>query len=839
MGQSPCTARYLFELVQIDSRVSRGRTILQPSACIMESGTDRRGGTNHNAIRGYQTSKRTTEGSGSGGSSTSQGQITGLKKQKKKHAYTAMQRIVPPTREELGKGDNSERAMTVENFTEVRAFEINAMQNAMRNAMLSGNKRVFQTMPRHLRRRAASHQPKRLPVSVRTRALREMENPSIAIGIGKHEHRRKRRRPAAIIKEYERRQEKKRWLETHIWHAKRMKMTDQWGYRLAVTPNDKGQRAAYRAGAHMTMMHDASYTGCLELEGPQSLLRKILDGVCTSSMAGPSSARFIAGSRQCTCTIHEFNTYPQRVIAPVMVVWQPVEDTPTDAVIRRVWLWIHPAAFDQVEQLFIKLKSESVDRSSTLPQLESLIIRDLRSELLVFDFIGPRTHHYLSKVLDVCQDDQTSTSTATTLWRTLTSLRTTQSLPPGVIIGLTVNDPRLRFPYQSTLTEGEIDDTSLSTVLVQWPEHVATSTIWNVETRQMLVDTMLPEKNLHQRRSMKLVPGQPLTPTPSDARIPILLVHRGGSQSSTPSTQIGRELVNGWRIILPKGWGNAFWKSFVFAGIRVGGLQEQHTMHLEAGLPCFPYDYPGTLAYQQWSQEEAATAREHYEKRPPAKRPNYTKFLVEHPFDPPFSTLTTNAVTSATNVTNQQVPFCFMLPRTTMKQWLTKAPTMRSSHGNKDTHNELDTNTETNMNQLDSLYHDISTIPLARVQLHMLTRGVVHRNAIIYGFDVATLVQQLPNTTAGSSINWHKLSASLDIDGERFCTTYQDRVLGYVTTGQLVFSQGKGSAIGSCSAHRLLSHWIQLRKQQSNMIVVLVREPHSFTCRLAQLELID
>jgi hypothetical protein len=35
-----------------------------------------------------------------------------------------------------------------------------------------------------------------------------MENPSIAIGIGKHERRRKRRRPGAIIKEYERRQGK-------------------------------------------------------------------------------------------------------------------------------------------------------------------------------------------------------------------------------------------------------------------------------------------------------------------------------------------------------------------------------------------------------------------------------------------------------------------------------------------------------------------------------------------------------------------------------------------------------------------------------------------------------
>ncbi|EEB90981.1 hypothetical protein MPER_10737 [Moniliophthora perniciosa FA553] len=28
------------------------------------------------------------------------------------------------------------------------------------------------------------------------------------------------------------RQRDKRWLETHIWHAKRMKMENMWGYRL-------------------------------------------------------------------------------------------------------------------------------------------------------------------------------------------------------------------------------------------------------------------------------------------------------------------------------------------------------------------------------------------------------------------------------------------------------------------------------------------------------------------------------------------------------------------------------------------------------------------------------
>ena len=57
----------------------------------------------------------------------------------------------------------------------------------------------------------------------------------------------KRRRPKNQLSDYSRRQKKHIWLESHLWHAKRMKMIDMWGYRLALHPNDKSVRAAHRA----------------------------------------------------------------------------------------------------------------------------------------------------------------------------------------------------------------------------------------------------------------------------------------------------------------------------------------------------------------------------------------------------------------------------------------------------------------------------------------------------------------------------------------------------------------------------------------------------------------
>jgi len=44
------------------------------------------------------------------------------------------------------------------------------------------------------------------------------------------------RRPGYLLRDYERRQKKNVWLETHIWHAKRFKMVNLWGYKIVGTP---------------------------------------------------------------------------------------------------------------------------------------------------------------------------------------------------------------------------------------------------------------------------------------------------------------------------------------------------------------------------------------------------------------------------------------------------------------------------------------------------------------------------------------------------------------------------------------------------------------------------
>lgn len=57
-------------------------------------------------------------------------------------------------------------------FAEARATELSCMVRALRSK--GGSKRTFQLLPRHMRRRAMSHNVKRLPRRLRSKAKSEV-----------------------------------------------------------------------------------------------------------------------------------------------------------------------------------------------------------------------------------------------------------------------------------------------------------------------------------------------------------------------------------------------------------------------------------------------------------------------------------------------------------------------------------------------------------------------------------------------------------------------------------------------------------------------------------------
>jgi ribonuclease P/MRP protein subunit POP1 len=126
------------------------------------------------------------------------------------------------------------------------------------------------------------------------------------------------------------------------------------------------------------------------------------------------------------------------------------------------------------------------------------------------------------------------------------------------------------------------------------------------------------------------LPGTQLRPSPQDDRIPILLVQRSIASPTSPD-----EAIHGFTVILPRGWSMYLLNSFAYAGCMIGGLVERRNQYREAGLPSFPEHYGSTCpAGLDWQEVKGKEERERWEKKPPAKRPQFTAVGTDNPWIP-------------------------------------------------------------------------------------------------------------------------------------------------------------------------------------------------------------
>ncbi|XP_061418507.1 ribonucleases P/MRP protein subunit POP1 isoform X2 [Lethenteron reissneri] len=241
--------------------------------------------------------------------------------------------------------------LTAESMAHARAAEMLAMLQAVKRK--SSVRRVFQTLPTHMRRRAMSHNVKRLPCRLRDAAKREMDESSAkAKVVPKCRSRKARRRHGSLLLDYNRRQRRHIWLETHIWHAKRFRVAERWGYRLGLQPTTKTYRSAYRAMAQRCLLQDVSYYCCLELKGKEEMLLGVLSTLC-SPETGTSfdGADYLGGQRQGSLVMYRANGFPTQPLGPVTFLWRPLQmpdERETNTEHRQLWIWVHPAMKNEV-----------------------------------------------------------------------------------------------------------------------------------------------------------------------------------------------------------------------------------------------------------------------------------------------------------------------------------------------------------------------------------------------------------------------------------------------------------------------------------------------------------
>lgn len=607
--------------------------------------------------------------------------------------------------------------ITASTFAQARAAEISAMLTAV--TQKSSNSLVFQTLPRHMRRRAMSHNVKRLPRRLREIAQKEAEK---SVHQKKEHSKNKchkaRRCHINRILEFNRRQKKNIWLETHIWHAKRFHMVKKWGYCLGERPTVKSHRACYRAMTNRCLLQDLSYYCCLELKGKEEEILKALSPMCSIDTGLTFAAvHCLSGKRQGSLMLYRANKYPREMLGPVTFIWKSGDSAES----RQLWIWLHPTLKQDIleeikatcqcmeptkstvcipdplltpsqeesqtalpDEKIVKKRKRKDDGENAKPikkfigdgtrdphqpyswlsPTTGILISDLTMEMNRFRLIGPLSHSILTEALKIASVHTEEEDTEKTphhwwvetcknadsvslhhrqgaMFELLGGITSPAEIPAGTILGLTVGDPRINLPQKRSKVlpnpEKCQDNEKVRQLLLEGvPVECTHSFIWNQAICKNVTENKISDQDLNRKRSELLVPGSQLVLGPHESKIPLLLIQQPGKVTGDDRRGWG----GGWDVLLPKGWGMAFWIPLIYRGARVGGLKEAIVHSQYKRSPYIPGDFPDCPAGVLFAEEQAQNLLEKYKRRPPAKRPNYVKLGTLAPFCCPWEQLT-------------------------------------------------------------------------------------------------------------------------------------------------------------------------------------------------------
>ncbi|RXK39922.1 hypothetical protein M231_02856 [Tremella mesenterica] len=527
-------------------------------------------------------------------------------------------------------------ALQVEKFAETRALEILALQNAMKSSADSNNSRVFQSLPRHLRRRAASHNPRRVPKRLRSKAASEIDPGD---KIAKSHRKRAKLRARAKGKETGRteellrRQNNKTWLPTHIYHAKRFHMSTLWGHRIPLTPTLKSFRPAYRASRRRATLQDVSFIGIMEISGKRAQLITLLGRMMEGHFAGN---KYETGARMANVWAYHPDTFPEGLIGPVEIVWAPASSRQTGPANkeddRRLWIRAHPAIFDELWDA-LRVACEKSRAKVTL--------NDKRGEVGAFEIMGPLAGQVLTRVLSACKSNSGEKKH---FLRQLGHVGSSGEVPEGMVVGLKVDDPRLSFPpaaASANTSPSPMDDISRIFPFTPSPSLASTS-LWNA----ILSKPRFKKSDLDRRRQLQSTPGTRLIPTDEDDKIPVMITQRSISPSSPlhPNLALGGtsedHSIHGFTLLFPSSFSMAFLLSFIYTNVKLVGLAERRAQYRECGVPHFPEHWGGTCkAGIEWEEERAKEEADWWSRRPPGKRPEWSGLGIECPFKPKWSSI--------------------------------------------------------------------------------------------------------------------------------------------------------------------------------------------------------
>lgn len=478
-------------------------------------------------------------------------------------------------------------------------------------------------------------------------------------------------KPAKPAARFRKRQIHKSWLPTHLYHAKRAKMSPPqeplWRFAIPLTPTNKCYRTTHGAASSRgCVAWDSSYMGTIGVEGVETsllgLLRSI--GLEEGLLVGKRHAKWRRGTRDWQGWIRERDG-ENIWIAKVGVMWC-MDDTPTESpntndllreaskkpearpqsehteqlgteavcnqVVkprtkskRRLLIRVHPSAFLQVWNEVLKVAKI---------QRPAAMVEDLRFEIGSIEIIGPESTEALIGALHPM--DPSASAEETTgetnaddewidldapekVWPQLAAITNPASLPANAILGFSVSDPRLDHPPRTVQRhKAATDHDALLELISSWPpDQTQTTPDIFVRNKRLIASRQLASQKSINRRKSEALPGTYPLPSPKDPKIPILLM---ASRSPTTAGQGLWTLLLPWDCVLPVWYSIMHYPLTSGGSPRFGGLQERRQISFENGDPWYPADFPGTKAGYEWELLGREKRKQEWEKRPKGKR---------------------------------------------------------------------------------------------------------------------------------------------------------------------------------------------------------------------------
>ena len=589
-------------------------------------------------------------------------------------------------------------------FVKAREHEINAMDRSMEKSRKGLMSRAFQQVPRRLRRRTASHNVKKIPKRLRPRAAKEMKEDNTPTVVAKKRVpsakirlrqdvarsiqnwskktktiRQEKRETVARAKakakgqplplpeprkpkikkntlanlplatsRFKRRQVRKAWLPTHIWHAKRAHMTKPseplWRMAIALSPTDKVYRTTHRSsGARGCVAWDMSYISTMSCRGTAAALESLLKGFGFHGEGwkgakyqrwrrgirvahGWASARdglhdLIAAISVFWCIESQVldDVVPDLTQATPALAVPSADDEPTDTAVQSkkrklkssLMIRCHPSAFHQFWQELLKVAKI---------QRPQILVEDLRFEIGSIAVTGPESTAALKAVLEPI--DRTDTVGGS--WTALPSAANPGTLPHNCLFGFNISDPRLNVPSSHTESTQFLEIASAE-LLVSWPPDQSETTpdIFSHKRRYHATRSLVSQKSIN-RRKVDQASGIKLEAKENDSRIPLMLY----TARANASGQSSWTLLAPWKAIDP------IWRSLMYCHLpssgrpRFGGLNETKQIAFEQQEVWFPGDMPGTLAGQVWERTESEKRFDDWVKRPGKSRVAWDKVAL-------------------------------------------------------------------------------------------------------------------------------------------------------------------------------------------------------------------